>query len=68
MSVGSWQWYINIPITILDIIHRPVFYLNLNSTLYVCLNLHMKMVVRPKHVADNLNKIVIEIEYSNSKK
>jgi hypothetical protein len=24
---GLWRWYINITITILDIIHRPVFYL-----------------------------------------
>jgi hypothetical protein len=28
--------YINITITIVDIIHRPVFYLKLNSTLQVC--------------------------------
>jgi hypothetical protein len=27
LSVGFWRWYINITITILDIIHRPVFYL-----------------------------------------
>jgi hypothetical protein len=26
-SIGLWRWYINITITILDIIHRPVFYL-----------------------------------------
>jgi hypothetical protein len=26
-SIGFWRWYINITITILDIIHRPVFYL-----------------------------------------
>jgi hypothetical protein len=32
-SVGLWRWYINITITILDIIHRPVLYLKLNSTL-----------------------------------
>jgi hypothetical protein len=25
---GLWRWYINITITILDIVHRPVFYLN----------------------------------------
>jgi hypothetical protein len=25
--VGLWQWYINITITILDIIHRPAIYL-----------------------------------------
>jgi hypothetical protein len=25
--IGLWRWYINITITILDIIHRPVFYL-----------------------------------------
>jgi hypothetical protein len=35
-SVGLWRLYINITITILDIIHRPVFYLKFNSTLYVC--------------------------------
>jgi hypothetical protein len=33
LSIGLWRWYINITITILDIIHRPVFYLKLNSTL-----------------------------------
>jgi hypothetical protein len=27
--IGLRQWYINATITILDIIHRPVFYLNL---------------------------------------
>jgi hypothetical protein len=27
LSIGLWRWYINITITILDIIHRPVFYL-----------------------------------------
>jgi hypothetical protein len=26
LSVGLWRWYINITITILDIIYRPVFY------------------------------------------
>jgi hypothetical protein len=25
LSIGLWRWYINITITILDIIHRPVF-------------------------------------------
>jgi hypothetical protein len=32
-SMGMYQWYINRTITILDIIHRPVFYLKHNSTL-----------------------------------
>jgi hypothetical protein len=27
LFVGLWRWYINITITILDIIHRPVFHL-----------------------------------------
>jgi hypothetical protein len=27
LSTGLWRWYINITITILDIMHRPVFYL-----------------------------------------
>jgi hypothetical protein len=30
LSTGLWRWYINITITILDIIHRPVFYLKQN--------------------------------------
>jgi hypothetical protein len=33
LSIDLWRWYINVTITILDIIHGPVFYLNLNSTL-----------------------------------
>jgi hypothetical protein len=44
-SIGLWRWYINITITILDIIHRPVFYLKLNSTLYVCLYLTGNMLL-----------------------
>jgi hypothetical protein len=31
LSIGLWRWYINITITILDIIDRSVFYLKLNS-------------------------------------
>jgi hypothetical protein len=34
LSIGLLRLYINITVTILDIIHRPVFYLKLNSTLY----------------------------------
>jgi hypothetical protein len=30
LSIGLWLWYINITITILDIIHRIVFYLKLD--------------------------------------
>jgi hypothetical protein len=30
--LGLWRWYINTTIKILDIIHRPVFCLKLNST------------------------------------
>jgi hypothetical protein len=33
LSIGLLGWYINITITILDIIHHLVFYLKLNSTL-----------------------------------
>jgi hypothetical protein len=35
-SIGSWRCYINTAITILDIIHRPIFYLKLNLTQQVC--------------------------------
>jgi hypothetical protein len=33
ITCGVWRWHIRITTTILDIIHRPVFYLNLNPTL-----------------------------------
>jgi hypothetical protein len=36
-SMGLWQWYIIITITILDIIHRPAFHLKLNSNVNFCL-------------------------------
>jgi hypothetical protein len=36
LSIGLWRWHIHIIIKIPDIIHRPVFYLKLNPTLYVC--------------------------------
>jgi hypothetical protein len=26
-SIGLWRWYINLTVTVLDIIHRHVFYL-----------------------------------------
>jgi hypothetical protein len=35
LSIGFSRWYINVTIPVLDIIHRPVFYLKLNSTLWV---------------------------------
>jgi hypothetical protein len=35
-----WRWYINITITILDIIHRLVFYLKQRSGF--CLHLQME--------------------------
>jgi hypothetical protein len=31
LSIGLWRWYINITITVLDIIHRHIFHLKLNS-------------------------------------
>jgi hypothetical protein len=44
---GLWRWYINITITILDIIHRPVFYLKLNWTLKGLSVPHRKHVTSP---------------------
>jgi hypothetical protein len=35
LSTDLWRWYINITITILNVIHRPAFYLKLILTLYV---------------------------------
>jgi hypothetical protein len=34
-SVGLWRWYINITVTILDIIRRPVFYLKHGGCSYL---------------------------------
>jgi hypothetical protein len=31
LSIGLWRWYINVTITIMSIIHRPVLYLKLIS-------------------------------------
>jgi hypothetical protein len=32
LSIGLWRWYINTTITVLDIIHRPAFYLKYNNS------------------------------------
>jgi hypothetical protein len=43
LSIGLWRRYINITITILDIIHRPVFYLKLDvPETEFCLRLEME--------------------------
>jgi hypothetical protein len=42
LSIGLWRWYINITITILDII----FYLKLNSTLGLSVP-HSKHITSP---------------------
>jgi hypothetical protein len=43
LSIGSWRWHIDIIITILDIIHRPVFYLKHNvSDTGLCLRLQVE--------------------------
>jgi hypothetical protein len=36
LSIGLWRWYINVTITILDIIHLLTFYLN-HDVSYRCL-------------------------------
>jgi hypothetical protein len=47
LSIGLRPWYINITITILDFIHRAVFYLNNDvSETGFCIRLHVK----PTHV------------------
>jgi hypothetical protein len=33
LTIGLWRWYINVIITIPDIIHCPVFYFKRNSLL-----------------------------------
>jgi hypothetical protein len=50
-----WRWYINITISILDIIHRPAFYFKLNSTpqdsSYLTGNIYMSLL-RAQQVND----------------
>jgi hypothetical protein len=47
LSIGLWRWYINITITILDIIQSPVFYLKQDvSETGSCIRLH----VEPTHM------------------
>jgi hypothetical protein len=51
LSIGVWRWYVNITTTILDIAHRPVFYLKLNSTgLSVPHKKHITYPLRAKQV------------------
>jgi hypothetical protein len=42
LPIGLSRWYINITITILDIIHRPVFYLKHVSETGFCLCLQVE--------------------------
>jgi hypothetical protein len=43
LSIGLWRWYINITITILNNIHRPVFYLKHDvSDTEFCLRLQVE--------------------------
>jgi hypothetical protein len=44
LSIGLWRWYINIIITILDIIHHPVFYLKsqISETGFCLRRFHLK--------------------------
>jgi hypothetical protein len=51
LSIGLWPRYVNITITILDIIHRPVFYLKLNSIDLSSSNIeHIKSPLRAQQV------------------
>jgi hypothetical protein len=55
LSIGLWCWYINITITILDIIHRPVFYLKLNWTqLYKFVRTSYETHLRPRYEPNRL--------------
>jgi hypothetical protein len=43
LCIGLWRWYVNITITILDIIQRPVFYLKYDvSETAFCLRLQVE--------------------------
>jgi hypothetical protein len=48
--MGSWRYYINITITILDIIHRPVFCLKLNLINYIGLSIRHTSPLRAQQV------------------
>jgi hypothetical protein len=59
-SICFWRCYINISITILDIIYRPVFYLKLNSTQ---LNFISLSVSHRKHITSPLRSQQINAIY-----
>jgi hypothetical protein len=43
LSIGLWRWYINITITILNVIHQPDFYLKHDvSEVQFCLRLQVE--------------------------
>jgi hypothetical protein len=46
-SVGLWRWYVNITITIMDIIHRPVFYLKTQPNSISLSVPHRKHIMSP---------------------
>jgi hypothetical protein len=69
LSIGLWRWYINISVTILYIVHRPVFYLKLNSN---CIGLsvphrkHITCPLRAQHVNAIFVTMVYYYNYHNS--
>jgi hypothetical protein len=70
LSTGLWVWYFNITITILDIIHRPVFYLKqLNFVgLSVLHRKHITSQLRARQVNDiyRFVSMVYQYNYHNS--
>jgi hypothetical protein len=50
LSIGLWRWYSNTTITILGIIHRPVFYLRHDaSETGFCLHLQKALIEAASH-------------------
>jgi hypothetical protein len=58
--IGLWRWYISITITILDSIHRPVYYLKLNSTQLNPIGLS---VPHRKHITSPLRAQQVNVIY-----
>jgi hypothetical protein len=69
-SIGLWRRHINVTITILDIIHCPIFHLKLNLTLLVCpylsRNITFPLLVQQINAIYRFVTMVHKFDYHNS--
>jgi hypothetical protein len=67
-SKGLWRWYINIMVTILDIIHRPAFYLkHKNDNTCTSQEAHYVYVTTPTGLWRRCINIIVTIVDTNNR-